>query len=101
MSQGKKVAFVTNARLVPATEIWPMAGRSMEGKFVLKAVMVADKPKAEDGQDNHRVFMYGEEIRTTILVHIDHSNQEYESQNTIYKVVPESEVDAYRMCVPT
>jgi hypothetical protein len=100
MSQGKKVAFVTNARLVPATEIWRNTPQ-YEGKFVLKATMVADKPKAADGQDNHRVFEAGEEIRTSVLVHIDHSNQEYESQNTIYKVVPESEVDAYRMCVPT
>jgi hypothetical protein len=87
MSQGKKVAFVTNARLVPATEIWRNTP-PYEGKFVLKATMVADKPEA------------GEEIRTSVLVHIDHSRQEYESQNTIYRVVPESEVDVYRMCVP-
>jgi hypothetical protein len=99
MSQEKKVAFVTNARLVPTEEVF--AYNQWPGKFVLKAVMVADKPKAADGQDNHRIFAAGEEIRTSVVIRIDEANQEYETVNTIYKVVPECEADVYRMCLPT
>lgn len=99
MSQGKKVAFVTKAQLVRAEDIW-VGNQDYAGKFVLRAVMVADKPEARVHEDQHRVFQTGEEIRTSFLLRIDLEHNEFETMNTIYKVVPECETDVYRMCVP-
>lgn len=100
MNQGKKVAFVTKAQLVRAEDIW-IGQDQYAGKFVLRAVVVADKLEARVHEDQHRVFTAGEDIRTSFLVRIDLEANEFETMNTIYKVVPECQVDVYRMAIPT
>jgi hypothetical protein len=100
MNQGKKVAFVCKAQLVRAEDIW-IGNQEYAGKFVLRAVMVVDKSEARVHEDQHRVFKTGEEVRTSFLQRIDLEQNEFETMNTIYKVIPESETDVYQMCVPT
>jgi hypothetical protein len=101
MNQGKKVAFVTKASIVRAEDIWVNDAR-FAGKFVLRAVMVVDKLEARDELAKYRgvdKFTAGEEVRTSFLVRVDLENNEFETMNTIYKVVPEVETDVYRMCL--
>jgi hypothetical protein len=99
MNQGKKVAFVTKAQLVRAEDIW-IGDELYVGKFVLRAVMVADKPEARVHENQHRVFQAGEDVRTSFLIRVDIEKNEFETMNTIYKVVPEAQVDVYRMTNP-
>jgi hypothetical protein len=105
MSQGKEVAFVTTAQLVKAEEVFTWDREKYAGKFVLRAVMVADRDRKEDPakvvMPVNRTFQSGQEIRSSTLIRIDSENNEYESKNTIYKVVPEDQVEVYQMCVPT
>lgn len=98
MNQGKKVAFVTKASIVPAEEIWIGEDR-YAGKFVLRATCVVDRGDPRPGEFG-RSFSTGEEIRTSFLVRIDIGANEFETMNTLYKVIPENQVNTYRMCVP-
>jgi hypothetical protein len=103
MNQGKKIAFVTKASIVPAEEIW-IGEQRFAGKFVLRATMVADKLDPRTELLEHRGvarFTPGDEVRTSFLVSINLELNEFETQNTIYKLVPETLVDVYQMCIPT
>lgn len=88
----KPVAFVTDARLVPAEDVWPTAD-SVVGKFIMRANIVVDKP---DG-----LYAYKDEIRTSIIQKIDIANGTVETKNTLYKIVPLRNTDVVRMLVPT
>lgn len=88
----KKVAFITEAKLIACSDLAPLK-QEAQGKFLLIAKMVIDR----NGRDQ---FAPNDEVQTSTLLHIDIVKNEFETLNTIYKVIPRNQVDVYRMSIP-
>lgn len=100
MNQEKKIAYISNAQILPADDLLGTRPDSV-GKFFLSATMIIDKnSRSEDGIRAFRKFESGEPIRTSYLVRIDVEKNEFETMNTIYKIIPNSQIAAYKMTDP-
>ena len=83
----KKTCFVHKVSVHTAADVFtdhPKIG------LVLKATVVHDQA--------HR-FKKGEPVRTSLLVSVNNEAQTFETLNTMYQVVPESQVDTFSMVV--
>jgi hypothetical protein len=97
MNQGKDIAVITHARIKHVSDSIHAIRNQDQDYFVLTAVVVVDAIGRTDG----RTFVPGKEITTSKLVRIDIEKNEFETKHTVYKLVRESEVAVYQMCIPT
>jgi hypothetical protein len=94
MATEKKVAFIAHARITHIADADP-SKREGEEYFILRAMMIVDRPQ-RDG----RVFSVGDEVTTSRLLRIDIEKNEFETKNTIYKIIPSHLIEVYRMTDP-
>lgn len=83
----KQVCFIHKVSVHTAADVFtnhPMVG------LVLKGTVV---------HDQRQRFKKGEPVRTSLLVSVNNEEQTFETLNTLYQVVPESQVDTFSMVV--
>lgn len=79
MNQEKGLAYVTGASI------------EVEGEFMfLSAKLEIDKPGVDRG-------LVGQRIHSSKILSIDVQKQEVTTQNTIYKMIPYSMVETYKV----
>lgn len=83
----KQVCFIHNVSVHAVADVFadhPKFGLVLKGTVVL---------------DQRQRFKKGESIRTSLLVSVNNEEQTFETLNTLYQVVPESQVDTFSMVV--
>lgn len=83
----KPVCFIHNVSVHAVADVFtdhPKIG------LVLKGTVV---------HDTRHHFKKGEPVRTSLLVSVNIEEQSIETNNTLYQVVPESQVDTFSMVV--
>lgn len=83
----KQVCFIHNVSEHAVADVFtdhPKIG------LVLKGTVVHDQAQR---------FKKGESIRTSLLVSVINEEQTFETLNTLYQVVPETQVDTFSMVV--
>lgn len=83
----KNVRYVTSAKLKPASIKYPNH-EGMAGKFVLECRVVID---IEHPSEVNKTLI------TSPVIRVDVNSSTFETKQTIYILIPESEVETYQM----